>query len=553
MLSVVRLLAPDRVLALGLALSLGACDEPDRGPRFRPAGAAEPRAGGTLRVSTKDAIATLDPAIANDDVSIMMLHAVADTLVAFEPGSTRLMPGLAERWDVSPDGLVYRFWLRAGLRYADGAPIVAADLEHTLERPLTLADSPFAQLLADVEGAADVIAKQRTDCPGIRAIGERELEIRLATPNAAFLYILTMKFTAPLPRGYVARAGGRLRTPLASGPYQVEEWSEGTRVILVRNPHYRDPERQRPERIVLLENIPRDVQFLMFERGQLDSAERLAAPDLIWLLGRADWAPYVQRMAQMNVYGARMNVRAPPFNDRRVRQALNYGVNKDYMVKLLAGTAVPSHGILPPGMFGRDDALPPYPHDPVKARALLAAAGLGAGLEIEYAVHDDEEARKIAASMQADLVAAGVTMKISVMSFPTFYPLATKDKGGAPFSYMGWFADYPDPRTFIENKFHSRQIDEAGGSLNDSFYANPELDRLLDEARVEQDVERRAAMYRRAERILYDDAPWIWSYHQMMTEVTQPYVRGYKLHPIWLRDFTTAWLDLSSGGEPVPR
>ncbi|HWO19372.1 MAG TPA: ABC transporter substrate-binding protein [Kofleriaceae bacterium] len=548
-----RLSAPALVLVPALALGLGACDEPDRGPKFRPAGATSPRAGGTLRVSTKDAIATLDPALANDDMSIMMLHTVADTLVAFGPGSTRLVPGLAERWELSPDGRTYRFWLREGLRYADGAPIVAADLEHALERPLSLADSPFAQLLAEVEGVADVIAKRRTDCPGIRATGERELEIRLATPNAAFLYILTMKFTAPLPRAYVAQAGGRVRTPLASGPYQVEEWTEGTRVVLVRNPHYRDPARQRPERIVMLENIPRDVQFLMFERGQLDAAERLAAPDLIWLLGRQDWAPYVQRMSQMNVYGSRMNVRAPPFDDRRMRQALNYGVNKDYMVKLLAGTAVPSHGILPPGMFGRDDALPPYPHDPAKARALLAEAGHGAGLTLEYAVHDDEEARKIATSMQADLAAVGVTMKITVMSFPTFYPLVTRDKGGAPFSYMGWFADYPDPRTFIENKFHSRQIDEAGGSLNDSFYANPELDRLLDLARVEQDPERRAALYHQAERILYDDAPWIWGYHQMITEVSQPYVQGYQLHPIWMRDFTTAWLDLGPDGEPVPR
>ncbi len=553
MLREVRLLAPVLAPVLALVLALGACNAPDRGPRFRAAGADAPRAGGTLRFSTKDAMTSLDPAIANDEVSLWTLHALVDTLVGFEPGGTRLIPELAERWELSPDGRTYRFWLREGLRYADGTPIVAADLEHALERPLSLADSPFAQLLAGIEGAADVIDRRAQDCTGIRAHGDRELEIRLVAPNAAFLYMMAMKFAAPLPRAYVARAGTPMRRPLASGPYQVEEWSEGTRVVLVRNPHYRDPDRQRIERIVMLENIPRDVQFLMFERGELDTAERLGAPDLIWLLGRQDWAPYVQRVAQTNVYGARMNVRAPPFDDRRVRQALNYAVNKDYMVKLLAGTAVPSHGILPPGMLGRDEALPPYPHDPAKARALLAEAGHGSGLVIDYAVHDDEETLKIASSMQADLAAVGVTMKISMMSFPTLYPLITKDKGGAPFSYMGWTADYPDPRAFIDLKFHSQQINEDGGSLNDTFYANPELDRLLDEARVERDLERRAALYRRAERILYDDAPWIWSYHQVMTEVSQPYVRGYKPHPIWLRDFTTAWLDLGPDGEPVRR
>jgi ABC-type transport system substrate-binding protein len=374
-----------------------------------------------------------------------------------------------------------------------------------------------------------------------------------ASSSNAALQRLDVVLRAPLPRAYLAAAGGRLRWPLASGPYRVEAWQEGTRIVLTRNPHYRDPDRQRLERIVMLEHVPRDVQFLMFERGELDTAERLSAPDLIWLLGRPDWAPYVQRMAQMNVYGARMNVRAPPFHDRRVRQALNYAINKDYTTKLLAGTSTPSHGVLPPGMLGHDPALRPYPHDPARARALLAEAGLGAGLAIEYAVHGDEEALKIAASMQADLRAVGVTMDISVMAFPTLYPLIGKDRGGAPFTYMGWTADYPDPRAFLDVKFHSRQISEDGGSMNDSFYANPELDRLLDEAAVERDAEQRAALYRRAERILYDDAPWIWNYHQLMTEVSQPYVRGYTLHPIWLRDFTTAWLDLGPDGQPVPR
>ena len=90
-------------------------------------------------------------------------------------------------------------------------------------------------------------------------------------------------------------------------------------------------------------------------------------------------------------------------------------------------------------------------------------------------------------------------------------------------------------------------------SSNDSFYANPEVDALLDAARAELDRDRRAALYRRVERILYDDAPWIWDYHRMVTEVVQPYVRGYAPHPIWMRDYTSAWLDLGPDGQAVPR
>jgi peptide/nickel transport system substrate-binding protein/oligopeptide transport system substrate-binding protein len=545
----VRLLA----LALALAPALAACDGPDRGPRFRAAGATSPRAGGTLRFSAKDAVRTLDPAYAYDDLTVWPLHAMLDTLVDYRPGSTQLEARLAERWELSSDGRTYRFWLREGLRYADGAPIVALHFKHAIERVLALPDSPYQAFFQDVEGAAEVIARKASTCPGVRVIGERELEIRLTGPNPAFLYLLAIKIAAPLPAAHAEAAGDQLRRrPLASGPYRLAAWSEGERLVLERNPHYRDPARQRVERIVMLENIPRDVQFLMFERGELDLAERLSPADLAWLRDREDWAPYVQVQPQLTAFGARMDVRKKPFDDRRVRQALNYAVNKDYTTILLAGTTTPAHGLLPPGMIGRDDALGPYPYDPARARALLAEAGYGSGLVLPYTTFPDEEMAKVTASMQADLAAVGVRLEISLVSFPAYLTLLGKAEGGMPFSYEGWIADYPDPSAFLDPKFHSSRISDEG-SVNDSFYRSPELDRVLDAARAELDEQKRAALYRSAERILYDDAPWIWNYHQLITEVRQPYVRDYTLHPVWLRDLTTAWLDLGPDGEPVPR
>jgi hypothetical protein len=116
----------------------------------------------------------------------------------------------------------------------------------------------------------------------------------------------------------------------------------------------------------------------------------------------------------------------------------------------------------------------------------------------------------------------------------------------------GWTADFPDPTNFFDPRFHSQAITPTG-STNDSFYASSQLDTLLDAARQELEPSKRAAIYRRAERILYDDAPWIWDYHRVTIEVTQPYVRNFELHPIWLRDYTSAWLDLGPDGRPVTR
>jgi ABC-type transport system substrate-binding protein len=494
-----------------LVLLLVACNVPDRGPR------ATPRDPHTLRFSSKDAISTLDPAIAYDEQSTWITHALYDTLVDYAPASTALVPRLAERWEISPDGRTYHFWLRPRIAYADGQPIVAADFKASFLRTRAMPDSPFTPYLAPL---AD-----------IEVVGDRELVLHLDHPDATFLYVLAMTFATPV------------RTDLAaSGPYMVELWDPGQRIVLRRNPHYFDPSRARVDRIEMLENIPRDTQFLMFERGELDTAERLAPPDYLYVVGDKAWRPYVHTTPQMNAYGLRMNVRRKPFDDRRVRQALNYALDKAHTVKLLNGGAVPAHGILPPGMAGRDDTLAPYPHDPAKARALLAAAGYPDGFDVDYVTINDEEAETLAASIRADLAEVGVRVHVSVMSLATFATAIGRPDGPA-FSYDGWVGDFPDPSNFLEPRFSSRMIADEN-SNNTSFYANPELDALLDAARSEPDPDKRAAMYRRAEHILYDDAPWVWNYHRELTEVTQPYVHGYAPHPVWGRDYTSASIEV---------
>jgi ABC-type transport system substrate-binding protein len=517
---------------------LAACSHVDHGPRYRAAGNASPRDGGTLRVSIKDQISSLDPSIDYDEASTYSTHALFDTLVGYAQDSTSLVPHLAERWDVSPDGLVYTFHLRDGLVYSDGTPVASTDFKYSLERAKTTPDSPFGPFLADVAT--------------ITTPNAHSLVITLAHTNAAFLYVMAMTFATPQRADHVAAAGDQLRRePLGTGPFMLDHWDEGERIVLRRNPHYWDAPAIHIDAIEMLENVPRDTQFLMFERGELDAADKLSAPDYLWVIEQPEWQPYVRRRQMMSAYGSRMNVRVPPFDDVRVRRALNYALDKDHTVKLLQGAAVASHGILPPGIAGRDDSLQPYPHDPAKARALLAEAGHGSGFDVEYLIMNDEEAERLAASLQADLAEVGVRVHVTEVTFSTWVTLVGS-KDGPPFAKTSWIQDYPDPTNYFDTQFHSRTISDEG-SVNGSFYGNPELDALLDAARAELDPDKRVTMYHRAERILYDDAPNIWDYHQMMTEVTQPYVKGYEPHPVWLRDYSRAWLDLGPDGERVAR
>ncbi|HSD86761.1 MAG TPA: ABC transporter substrate-binding protein [Kofleriaceae bacterium] len=519
-----------------ILLVVAACSPPDRRPAFRAAGHATPRDGGTLHIATSDAISTLDPTIQYDEVSTIAVHSLFETLVGYEPTGVRVVPKLAERWELSADGLVYHFTLRDGLSYSDGSSLVAQDVAYSLERARTDVDSPFGGQLADVAS--------------VTAPTARDLEIRLTRPDVAFIYVMAMPFTTPQKKEHVLGAGDQLRRqPLGSGPFMLEEWQEGQRIVLRKNPHYWDAANVHLDAISWLENIPRDTQFMMFERGEIDTIDKLSTPDYLWIAEQAAWQPYIRHAAAMYSYGSRMNVRVKPFSDRRVRQALNYALDKSHSVKLRNGGAVASHGLLPPGMPGRDDTLTPYPHDPAKARALLAEAGYPHGFDTDYMIFSDEFAEKLAASLQHDLAEVGVRVHIQVSSIANFGTLYGKPDG-PPFSMDAWIGDAPDPTSFLDVKFHSRSIADQS-SANESFYANPALDELLDRARAEREPAARAELYKQAERILYDDVPWIWDHHPTATEVLQPYVQGYAPHPVWVRDFTTTWLDLDAQGRRV--
>jgi oligopeptide transport system substrate-binding protein len=537
------------VIGLGLGLGLGlGCGGNDLGPRGAGASAGPPRRGGTLRWATLQQVRTLDPHVGNDEISIYIIHDVYDTLVGYEPADParkgsglKLVPHLASGWTVSPDHLLYVFTLRDGITYADGTPIRAIDFKTSLERALSYNKSAFASYLVDVVGAPALTEGTASSCEGIRVIDDHHLEIRLSRPYAGFLYVMAMTFATPIPAAHLKAAGDQLRRePLASGPWQIVRWDEGQSIELERNPRYWDTGKPYLDRQVLLENIPSDTAYLMFEQGEIDTVDRLPSPVYVWIQGRPEWKPYIHDSGAMNVYGERMNVRVKPFDDVRVRRALNYAVNKEHIVRLLGGGASVSHGLLPPGMFGRDAGLAPYPHDPARARALLAEAGYPDGFEVEYVTTKGDDAEKAALSMQADLAEVGVKVKIRVMSFAA-YLSETGSAKGAPFSIGSWIEDYPDPSDFVDVKFATASISDEN-SNNDCFYSNPKLDAMMTAARYDTDEAQRALMYQEIEQLLYAEAPWIWEYHRHFLEVTQPYVHGYDPHPVWLRDYTDTWV-----------
>jgi oligopeptide transport system substrate-binding protein len=223
-----------------------------------------------------------------------------------------------------------------------------------------------------------------------------------------------------------------------------------------------------------------------------------------------------------------MNCRMAPFTDARVRQAMNYAVNKEKLLQLNNRRGVAARSFLPPNMPGHDADIAGYPFNPARARELLAAAGYAQGFNTTLWVRsDDKLTLSMAQSVQQDLAEVNVRIQIKPLAWRSFLE-AVRVPDLVPFFYLGWEADFPDPSNFLEVLLHSKNI----GSNNNTNYSNAEVDGLLDQAAHTVDPDARLKLLQHVERIAVDDAPWVFLFHPVTYEIVQPRVHDFQLHPL---------------------
>lgn len=495
-------------------------------------GDGKPRRGGTLRVAVGEDVKTLDPVRAIDQVSLVGCQLMFGTLLEFAPADsanpTELRPSLASTWSISSDGKTLQFEIRENARFSNGEPVFAEDFVYGFERLLSPdALAPAAQFFRGIEGATDRLERRTTTLAGVRALGPKTLEIRLAHPDPSLPLLLTLPASTPQKRKYVEQVGAEIaEKPLGTGLFRMRSFRFGQDLVLERNPFYWDAERPHLDTIRLRQSMPRETMLVEFFRGDLDILDGRICTDAVLLARDEQWAKFTERSPLPITTTDMMNTQRKPFDDRRVRQAFNYAINRNDSVKLANGRAILANGYLPPSVPGHNAMRPMWPHDPERAKALLAEAGFRKGLKVTYATVRDEMAQKIALSMQGDLADIGVEMKIETLTFPAYINAIAQ--GDLEFAFSAWSMDFPDPWDFLEVKFHSRMV-TAG--TNDSRYMNPEVDRLLDAARYELDKTKRLGLYQQAEDIIVEDCPHIWHYFSSALDVRRPRVRGPIRHP----------------------
>ncbi len=540
--------------AVALLLLAGGCllaallwpPAPDR-PRYEGAGAQAPRRGGTFVFYHSTGVRSLDPQVAYDELSFMAIRLLFDGLLDYDEQGD-ISPSLARRMpEVSEDGRTFTFQLREGVRFHNGRELTAEDVAWTMHRLLDPdTGSPGASFYLAIEGAEAFRKGARDQVSGIQVVDRYTIRFRLTEPDQTFLNLMAMPFTYPVPKEHVERAGSKVQVqPVGTGPFVLEDWERGVKLLFRRFDGYWQPGRPYADRMIYYENTKPHVAAMRFRNGDIDALHGFTPAEYLFFKHADAWAPYREEQPKITIVGIAMNCEMPPFDDVHFRRAIAFAIDRQSWSRARQGRLLPAGQVVPPQLKGHDPELPHRQYfDLDRARAELREAGYPDGYPEELVVMmgEGDASRFYGEMLQSDLAKIGIRLRIRQVSFPVYLEQTGKRRTVPMFS-SGWNLDFPDASNFLDPLFHSRSIHDEH-SENRSFYSNPELDRLLDEARAERDRRKRVAMYRRANDIVARDAPWAFTYYPLQLEVWQPYVRGYRPHPIWDKEYRNVWLDL---------
>jgi ABC-type transport system substrate-binding protein len=510
--------------ALALALTLPAVAQD-----YVPDPNAVP--GGNITVTYKDDVATLDPAIGYDWQNWSMIKSLFDSLMDYVPGTTDLRPGLAESYTMSEDGLTYTFKLRPGVLFHNGREMTAEDVKYSLDRVTNPAtQSPGAGFFGSIAGFAEAMDGSATGLSGVTVIDPLTVQIQLSRPDATFLHVMALNFSSVVPKEAVEAAGDDFgKLPVGTGAYSLAEWTIGQRLVFAKNPNYWR------EGIPYLDTVTFEVgqepvvALLRLQNGEVDlPGDGIPPAKFTEVMADPAQAAEVVEGGQLQTGYITLNVTIPPFDNVAVRQAVNMAINKDRIVQIINGRAVPANQPLPPSMPGYTEGYAGYAFDPEAAKAMLAEAGFADGFETDLYVMNTDPNPRIAQAIQQDLAAIGITANIQSLAQANV--IEAGGAGTAPMIWSGgmaWIADFPDPSNFYGPILGCAGAGEGG--WNWSKYCNEELDAMAVAADSMDDpamMADRMKLWSDVYMGVMEDAPWVPVFNEQRFTMRSPRMGG---------------------------
>ncbi|MBY3568492.1 ABC transporter substrate-binding protein [Rhizobium laguerreae] len=474
-----------------------------------------PKQGGDIVVTYKDDITTLDPAIGYDWVNWSMIKSLYSRLMDYAPGTPNPVPSLAESFTVSPDGLTYTFKLHKDVKFSNGREVVASDVKYSIERAVDpKTQGPGAGFFGAIKGFEDETGGKTTTLSGIETSDDSTVIFNLSRPDATFLHVLAINFASVVPKEAVEAAAGDFgKKPVGSGTFILKDWTVGQQLVFERNKDYFVKGVPYIDSFKVEVGQEPLVALLRLQKGEVDIAgDGIPPAKFLEIKNSADGAQMIVDGEQLHTGYITLNTKVKPFDNVKVRQALNMAINKDRITRILNGRATPANQPLPPLMPGYDKSFTGYAYDVAKAKALLAEAGYPDGFEtVLYSTNTDPQPR-IAQAIQQDLAAVGVKAEVRALAQANVIS-AGGTEGEAPMIWSGgmaWIADFPDP-----SNFYGPILGCAGavpGGWNWSWYCNADLDKRAVAADSMSDpakVAERTAAWGKIFTDIMADAPWI--------------------------------------------
>jgi peptide/nickel transport system substrate-binding protein len=468
----------------------------------------------------------LDPEAVLNNTSGFVMATIYDSLVKYKPGTVEPEPGLASSWAVSEDGLSYRFKLRPSVKFQDGTPFNTDTYIQGIQRLLDKQSPIYIYNTGHVEGYIDFTYG---DVASLNKIDDQTVEFKMKKPNAPFVTSLAMVWNGVVSPTAAAKYGKDFRNhPVGSGPFIFKEWKPRDYISLDANPAYWNG-KPRIDHLIFKEYPDPQSALLALKKGEIQILGDVSATIIPAL--QADHSIKIITQPGLASSGMGMPTDTAPFTDEKIRQALNYAIDRNAIDKaLFKGFAVPMVSPLPSSEWSFQPQKPAYTYNPTLAKKLLAEAGVKTPLSIEFLTYNtprgyNAAGADLAVAIQGYLKKVGINAQVRKLDMGAF--LATVRNGKYNQLFMvGWTGDNGDPDNFVCELYSSRNpVDDT------TRYNNPDVNKLCEQGLATSDHAQRVAIYQHIQQLVWQGAPWVFVNSVEQVRAMRTDVHGYQLNP----------------------
>lgn len=503
----------------------------------------------TFNIAVAAGMDNLEPAQLDNNSQRLVAGAIYEGLVAYDETSQSIQPRLAKSWKYAKDGQSLIINLRKDVKFSNGKKLTAHDVKASWEKSFAATkDWSNISLFLSVLGCEDKLNGKSSEICGIKIIDDHTLKIQFKKPQASFVAGLTN------PIFWVMDLSDGQNTPPGTGPYMIKE-KKPQSIILLKNDHYY---RGQPHLSALNVSVYPDsaTAYKAYQEGKADLLDAIPVQELPQIRKEAKYKGLLQEKPVLEIYCLGFNMGRDPFaGSYLLRRALNYAIDRDYIIKnILGGSYISAKGLIPTGLEAFNQGMYGYHYKPEKARELLAEAGYpeGQGLRpLTLTYNQDDGHQQVAAELVRQLGRLGLVVQLQEQNWDYY----KKQLGSRSMSFfrLGWAADYPDADSFLYSLFHSSKI----GVSNYCGYHNPQVDKILDASRAKyNDNQARIKLLRRAEEIIVDDAPCLWLFQKQAEIMISRDVKNLQIDRLEMVDWyqvklSKPELDKDSGRQKV--